>query len=184
MVDIRSQPSITQEKDVHVQKKKVLVAEDHEGIAETYKVLLESENYEVTLTENGEECIQKFNQQMSKENKQKETDRNASSDTGSPFDLVILDYHMPLKDGMDVAKHILSVTPYQRILIASSYPRDIIMKSAQDLKGCIELLLKPFDLTDLAAAIEQRTGTQVIGASGSKAQCNSPQIAVEVPMLR
>jgi CheY-like chemotaxis protein len=47
----------------------------------------------------------------------------------SPFDVVVLDYKMPSKDGMEVAKEILQINPYQRIIFASAYvlPIDVSM---------------------------------------------------------
>ena len=136
--------------------KKVLIAEDHQGIGETYKLMLEAQGYEVTLTLNGEQCIREFDAELQRTN-----DTNKA-----PFELVILDYHMPYKDGIDVASHILSITPFQRILIASSFPQEIITKSAQNLRGRIELLQKPFDMEQFEDAVEQRAKLPVVGAAG------------------
>ncbi len=144
--------------------KKVLIAEDHQGIAESYKLILESENYEVILTENGEDCIRTFDKELLQRNLENYGQPKIGAFSGNgPFDLVVLDYHMPPKDGIDVARHILSEAPYQRILIASSYPRDVISKSAQNLGGCVELLLKPFDLLEFADVIEKRSALHIIG---------------------
>src|SRR5881296_2734 len=99
----------------------VLVAEDHLGIATTYKLILESkQTYEVIVTQNGQECIETFDRryfEMSKEkNDRSMTSASQGTETTSacnPFDLVVLDYHLPEKDGIDVAKHILSMVPHQ-----------------------------------------------------------------------
>jgi len=142
---------------------KILIAEDNPGTAEIYKRILESENYTVVVTDNGEDCIRVFDQEFHEKKVRRETypSTGASCATG-PFDLVVLDYHMPLKDGIDVARHILSKVPYQRILIASAYPKQIVASSAQGLPRSVELMLKPFDLDRFAAVVGGRERVEVI----------------------
>jgi CheY-like chemotaxis protein len=141
--------------------KRILVAEDHEGIAETYRLLLEALNYEVVLAKDGNDCIDKFNEYFTVK---RNPDPGADSQiVAAPFDLIILDYHLPYKDGIDVARHIFSLTPSQRILIASAYPRDVIQKSAYELRTSIELIVKPFDLTDFSDIVEKRKAVETIG---------------------
>jgi CheY-like chemotaxis protein len=41
-----------------------------------------------------------------------------------PFDAVVLDYRMPKKDGLEVAKEILKMYPEQRIIFASAYIKE------------------------------------------------------------
>jgi len=142
---------------------KILIAEDNPGTAEIYKRILESENYTVVVTDNGEDCIRVFDQELHEKGVIRETypSTGASCATG-PFDLVVLDYHMPLKDGIDVARHILSKTPSQRILLASAYPKQIVTASAQGLPRSVELMLKPFDLDRFAAVVGGRERVEVI----------------------
>jgi two-component system chemotaxis response regulator CheY/two-component system cell cycle response regulator CpdR len=139
------------------QKHRILIAEDHETIAETYKLILEAHGYEVIVTGDGEDCIQKFEEYMHD---------NAINPETPPFELVVLDYHLPGDDGMEIAKHILSVAPSQRILMASSYPVDIIRKSAENLQRAVELLVKPFDLNDLADVVGRRKIPEILGNLG------------------
>ena len=164
--------------------KRVLVAEDHEAIAAMYKLVLESENIcEVVVTRDGQECIETYhryyysNSDITMSSAEQDSgyatesvakttngERTCSSKNNnkSPFDLVILDYHMPQKDGIEVARHILSMVPEQRILIASSYPRGIIVRSAETLNGSIELMVKPFELEDFAHTVEGLQHGEVI----------------------
>jgi DNA-binding response OmpR family regulator len=139
-------------------KGKILVAEDHDTISETYKLMLEAEDYEITVTSNGDECIRKFDECL----------RATPQDSKSPYDLVILDYHLPGKDGIDIARHILSVCPLQRILFASSYPADVIKKSAASLPNSVELLIKPFDLNELVDVVTGQKGAETIGETKSE----------------
>ena len=99
--------------------KRVLVAEDHAAIAATYKLILESESaYEVVVAKNGQECIETYDRfyigtntgtnQQGLEGRNVGTgafDASPIRSASNPFDLVVLDYHMPQKDGIDVAKH-------------------------------------------------------------------------------
>jgi two-component system chemotaxis response regulator CheY/two-component system cell cycle response regulator CpdR len=150
-------PSKTESTAVEPPRKlnrRVLIAEDHETIAETYKLILEAQGYEVIVTGDGEDCIRKFEEFLQ---------IDAGNSAVTPFELVVLDYHLPGNDGMEVAKHILSLIPSQRILMASSYPVDIIRKSAENLQRAVELLVKPFDLNDLADVVGKRKMPEILG---------------------
>jgi len=135
-------------------KGRILVAEDHDSIAETYKLILEAQDYEVIVTRNGQECIEQFDQHM----------RNKESSDSGCYSLVLLDYHLPIRDAIDVSKHIFSKCPDQRILIASSYPAEVIRKSAENLVNEVELLIKPFDLEYLVDAIAGQKALEIIGS--------------------
>jgi CheY-like chemotaxis protein len=62
----------------------------------------------------------------------------------SPFDAVVLDYRMPKKDGLEVAKDILAANPSQRIIFASAYVKETLKESVKELKQVVELMQKPF----------------------------------------
>ena len=74
----------------------------------------------------------------------------------SPFDAVVLDYRMPGKDGMEVAKEILELNPNQRIIFASAYVKETLEDSVKELKRVVELMQKPFDADTLVDAIEDK----------------------------
>lgn len=146
-------PSKSNEHGKLPNNKRILIAEDNPSIAETYKMFLESYGYEVILAANGRECTRIFDDLVS-----------SRTNLGMEgFKIIVLDYHLPGKDGIDIAKYILSVSPSERILIASSYPAEVIRKSAQGLKCPVELLLKPFDLDSLLDVVEGRSITLAIG---------------------
>ncbi len=125
---------------------RVLIAEDEPGIAQTYRIALESKGHVVTLTDNGEDCLTEY--------------RKVSAKLGGktlnklPFDVVILDYRMPKKDGLGVAKEIFSINPGQRIIFASAYLKDVLLESLSGLGQVVELLHKPFDLDVLTNTVE------------------------------
>ena len=135
-----------------------LIAEDHRSIAETYKMMLELEGHSVVVVYDGQECMEEFCRSL------QHSKRSESKNTSS-FDVVVLDYNLPRKDGVEIAKYILSLVPNQRIIMASSYPREIIMTSAQDLDRSIELITKPFDLADFVETLTTGKLAETIGGS-------------------
>ena len=64
--------------------------------------------------------------------------------SSSPFDAVVLDYRMPKKDGLEVAKEILALNPSQRIIFASAYVKETLRESVKELRQVVELMQKPF----------------------------------------
>jgi DNA-binding NtrC family response regulator len=63
---------------------------------------------------------------------------------------------MPRKDGMEVAKEILTVNPVQRIIFASAYVKESIENSVKELKRVVELLQKPFEIQAFIDTIEDK----------------------------
>jgi CheY-like chemotaxis protein len=127
---------------------KILIAEDEKNILVPYKIILESRNHEVHTVEDGEKCIQIYRQEFDKLNN---SDKNIH-----PFDIVILDYKMPKKDGLEVAKEIFELVPDQRIVFASAYIKNILVNSTEKLKQATEMLQKPFSLDTLVDKVEDK----------------------------
>jgi len=128
-----------------------LIADDESDILASYKEALERANHEVTTTQNGEECLEAYYQEYKK----------AQSETGdlgitSPFDVVVLDYKMPKKNGLETAKEIISLNPSQRIIFASAYVQDTIVDSVKVLGKIIEVIKKPFPLSEFVDQIENK----------------------------
>ena len=157
---------------------KVLIAEDDTDIQKTYKIALEERGHEVAVAENGEQCLGiycdelNYNTQSSSlsthtyraDDNDKHSDSNynkalrlsSQSAVVSGFDAVVLDYRMPRKDGLQVAKEILDLNPNQRIIFASAYVQETLEESVQKLKRVVELLQKPFDIDTLVDTIEDK----------------------------
>lgn len=129
---------------------KILIAEDDEMIMLSYVIALKSRNHEVFQTTDGEECLRVF------------MDLESSGEKGkNPFDLVILDHRMPKKTGIEVAEKILSITPTQRVIIASAYTHEL--KIPSKIEQCLELVQKPFGIDDLFSMVESATQTSTTG---------------------
>jgi DNA-binding response OmpR family regulator len=125
---------------------KILIAEDEPDIAMPYRIVLEKRNHQVMITDNGEACLEAYHDAL----------RKAPKGDGMPFDAVVLDYRMPKKDGMEVAKEILAVNPHQRIIFASAYVKDTLVDSVKQLRQVVELMQKPFELDALVDTVEDK----------------------------
>ena len=97
-------------------KLSILVMEDDREIASWYRHILVSRGHIVTNTRLGEECLQIYTDRLQESFAKKPGASNAHQ-----FDVVILDYKMPDRNGLEVAKEILTINPHQRIIIASAY---------------------------------------------------------------
>jgi CheY-like chemotaxis protein len=126
---------------------RVLVAEDEPDISKVYKMALEARNHKVMITKDGKECYAAY---------KSEIEKPTWKQGGSPFDVIVLDYRMPLLDGMEVAKKILQLNPEQRIIFASAYVKETLTEAIRGLDQVIELLQKPFTASVLVDVIEDK----------------------------
>jgi CheY-like chemotaxis protein len=127
---------------------KVLIAEDETDVLSLYKGALERRGHKVILARDGEEALKAFEDSLMQK------DSKSGKTYVSNFDVVVLDYKMPKKDGMEVAKSILKVTPRQRIIFASAFVKDTLVESVKKLDRVVELIQKPFELKTLVDTIE------------------------------
>ena len=125
---------------------RILIAEDEADIATPYKIALEKRHHEVVVTESGDDCLDAYHEAL----------KNTKSGSKVYFDVVVLDYRIPGKDGVEVAKEILSINPEQRIILASAYVKDSVATAAKELKRIVEVLQKPFALNILVDIIEDK----------------------------
>lgn len=127
----------------------ILVAEDHPDTARVYRMTLEDRGHWVTIATNGEDCLNIYHEVY-----QKVILRSNPKEHIQPFDVVVLDYKMPKINGIEVAKEILTVNSRQRIVLASAYLQDTLIKSLQQLKQIVEVLNKPFSQQELLGTVE------------------------------
>ena len=111
---------------------RILVIEDDKAVANFVKKGLESEQYAVDVTGDGEDA-----QTLVEE---------------ANFDLVILDLVLPKVDGLDLLKHICSRKPSPPVLILSGRARVEDRVKGLDL-GADDYLTKPFSFSELSARV-------------------------------
>ena len=83
----------------------------------------------------------------------------AHYEMGSPaFDVVITDVHMPRMSGIELTTRLLQHHPSQRIVIVTGDPDEALAREAIS-RGPVSYLLKPFELFELEAAVNQALDT-------------------------
>ena len=129
---------------------RVLIAEDEEDIAQQYKMTLEALGHEVVLTKDGESCLKLYHKEFAENHRPQQ----------NPFDVVLIDYMMPLKDGIFVAKEIQKECPEQRIIFVTGHgPK--LLSELNDFEGKVDVMVKPIPLTALIAKIENRRQKEI-----------------------
>ncbi len=127
----------------------ILIAEDNAFTSKQYKTALEKKGHTVTLTSDGEECFDVFND----ESKYSELFKQQKN---SPFDIVLLDQNMPKKTGIETARDILNLRKNQRIIFLSAYGEKILQDAHDVKEDTIQIIQKPFSLDFLVKKIEGR----------------------------
>lgn len=123
----------------------ILVAEDSIAYAVLYQQIFESRGHSVKLTLDGEECLVAYREAASK-----------TQPSQKPYDVVILDYSMPKKNGFEVAQEIIQARPDQKILVITSFDDVISSKLKQSgLQKRVQVIEKPFNSSVLINRIEE-----------------------------
>lgn len=119
--------------------KKILVIDDEEIITKTLQKLLKKEGYDITITQSGQDAVEKVKTQ--------------------DFDLIISDVRMPQMDGIETIEGIRKYLKEQdkplipEILI-TGYADEEKYKCAINLKVA-EYIFKPFDAKELLGAVKR-----------------------------
>ena len=122
---------------------RILAAEDNEFARLQYKKIFEKHQHCITIAKDGEECVEIYKQKLDE------------ASTGSdPFNVVLLDFVMPKKNGVRVAKDILELRPRQKIIFVSAFGNGVLDDSANVLRDSVEIIQKPFSLEFLVKKLE------------------------------
>lgn len=106
----------------------ILLAEDDMLTAQSIIRFLEEFNINVTHARDGEEALRLYARQ--------------------PFDLVISDFEMPKKNGLEILRQIKGILPSQKVIFLTAYSQKQILFNALD-NGVAAYYLKPIDLKRL-----------------------------------
>ncbi len=130
---------------MHIEKiMNILIAEDNQYTALQYDRILTKFGHNVTMTKDGEECLQKFKDAVSK-SEFEQIEKN-------PFDVIVLDQSMPKITGSQAAEEILEQKPGQRIVFASAYSLSA-EKNSEKFEDKVEFLQKPFSLKKFVKSV-------------------------------
>lgn len=114
----------------------ILVAEDSVAYAVLYQEIFQSKGHTVKITLDGEECLTEY--------------------ARTSYDVVVLDYNMPKKNGFDVAKEILTANQNQKILFISGFGEEVESKIEDaGWRKNIQVIEKPFSAVTLMSKVEQ-----------------------------
>jgi len=111
-------------------KKRILVVDDEVDMVEGIKIMLEADNYEVIAAFDGQEGLQKAQEERP--------------------DLILLDVMMPKMDGFETLRRIRADSETQHIpviMLTAKGDTDSMFK-AHDL-GSTDFFIKPFDAQEL-----------------------------------
>ncbi len=107
----------------------IMIVEDNLELCQLYERILGMKGYTIqSRCENGQEAIKYY-----------------ESISEYPA-LILMDYRMPLKDGLMTSQEILGMNPRQKILIVSA---DTSVQYNVSQLGIIRFLKKPFNISEL-----------------------------------
>ena len=113
----------------------IMIVEDNVELCHLYERILNVKGYRILCCcENGQEASDFY---------------GSISEYPS---LIIMDYRMPLKDGITASQEILRMNPDQKILVVSA---DTSIQSDVSEIGDIQFLKKPFHINDLMSRISE-----------------------------
>jgi signal transduction histidine kinase/DNA-binding response OmpR family regulator len=146
------QPPQDHRESSHGKGLSILVAEDNDINALLARALLEKLGHQPTIAPNGAVAVDRF---------------LAAARSGAPYDLVLMDVHMPELDGMEATRRIRATEaamglPRTRIvaLTANAFGED---REACLASGMDDLLVKPLDRDRLAEVLTE-TCTETLAA--------------------
>jgi two-component system response regulator AtoC len=114
--------------------KSILVIDDNRLIRQTFKSHLTSEGFDVTLAADGREGVELFQK--------------------IEPDLVILDIHLPVIDGIEVLKQIRAIDPNAYVIMITAFDDMKTTVTAMKL-GAFEYICKPIDYDELLLGIRK-----------------------------
>ena len=139
-----------------VQGRRILLVDDNESAREVIGDLLSGMTFKVTAVPSGAAALAELRQ---------------ASAAGDPYALVLLDWQMPVMDGMTTAREIraLALSPPPPLLMLTAYGRDMPPGLAEQA-GFEDVLLKP-----VSPPLLLETVLRVLGASETEPGSEPPE---------
>jgi two-component system response regulator (stage 0 sporulation protein F) len=116
-------------------KKKVLIVDDQNGIRILLMEVFSSEGYNTFQASNGKLALEIVRQE-------------------SP-DLVLLDMKIPGMDGLEILKHVKAIDRGIKVIMMTAYGELDMIKEATDL-GALMHFTKPFDIDEMRMAVNMQ----------------------------
>ena len=112
---------------------KILVVDDDPIIRKLLLEVLTNDGHQVTVAKNGLEGLNLARRQ--------------------PFQLVFMDVHMPIMNGLETLISIRNLYPEMAVAMMDSYPDQLVRQA--ESKGALTCMHKPFDLNEIRKVIEE-----------------------------
>ncbi|MGB2878150.1 MAG: ATP-binding protein, partial [Dehalococcoidales bacterium] len=113
---------------------KILVMDDEEMIREMLNQMLPPAGYEVELTRDGAEALERYRQ---------------AKESGHPFDAVIIDLTVPGgMGGREAIKKLLEIDAGVKAIVSSGYATDPVMANYKEY-GFTDIVTKPYSVGDV-----------------------------------
>ncbi|MGM1049929.1 MAG: response regulator [Bacillota bacterium] len=116
-------------------KHKVLIVDDQNGIRILLMEVFSSEGYETYQAANGKIALDIVRKHEP--------------------DLVLLDMKIPGMDGLEILKHIKQMNPNIKVIMMTAYGELDMIKEATDL-GALMHFTKPFDIDEMRLAVNMQ----------------------------
>ena len=121
------------------EKKKILIVDDNYDVIATYKVVLDRMGYGVEIARDGNECLDKIEQEKP--------------------DMVLLDVLLPGLSGSEVCRRIKETVHTKDVpVVAITASLAAATREKMSQVGADEFLLKPIDVSDLNRVIKKFLG--------------------------
>ncbi|WDM22231.1 response regulator [Paenibacillus polymyxa] len=118
-----------------MEKKKVLIVDDQNGIRILLMEVFRSEGYETFQAANGKIALEIVEKERP--------------------DLVLLDMKIPGMDGLEILKHLKTMNPDIKVIMMTAYGELDMIKEATEL-GAIMHFTKPFDIDEMRIAVNKQ----------------------------
>lgn len=116
----------------------VLVVEDNDDIQVLFRLVLESEGYEVRVVDNSKDALQYLESHQPQ--------------------LILMDIMMPGSNGIELSHTIKQDLGFQSLPILLVSAIDRIKTQEMNYSRANDIIYKPFDLDDLVGRVEELTG--------------------------
>ena len=138
-------------------RRRVLVVEDEESVRKLVARHLERNGYEVAQASDAEQVLLRMSR-----------DRE-------PFDVVLSDIHLPGLSGVELLRLLLTHSPLRPVIMITGDADESLARRALDY-GAAGYLLKPFEMFELEAAVQQAIGRlELVEAAETLAKSDAAQ---------
>lgn len=118
-------------------QKRLLIVDDQSGIRLLLKDIFSVEGYHITEAINGKEALERVNTET--------------------FDIVLLDYHLPLLSGQQVLAEMRRLKLLIPVILMSG-SAELLLKIAFKDSDNVHIIPKPFNITDIRQLVNSMVG--------------------------